>query len=266
MSALSRFFAWNREVAQGLTPDHVHEANVFGAYRKVGAMVLSHPEVRCVVDCGAGKSWHFPAHYKDWYGIKLIGLDIDADEMACNGNIDEGLVCDATKDWPLAPGSVDLITVASGIEHFEDNQKFLENAFRALRPNGYLLAQFPGRYAPFSIANRLMPQRTKRRMLRATMGEDDAEQLGFTAYYDRTHASAFSRICRETGFEVIYHLPGYYSSSYFEFFLPAWCVSYAYDWLRFGLGIRDLASYNLFLLQKPHPDGDPQPFRLYAWK
>lgn len=264
MKLASRFIELNRTLCRRLTPAHVHEANVFGVYRKLGTLLLSHPDVHRVLDCGAGKRWHFPAYYKQWYAIHLIGVDIEAEEIHENPDLDEKIVCDVTEGLPLPAGSIDLIMVSSGVEHFSDNQAFLRNAYACIRPGGFLLAQFPGRYAPFAILNQLLPARAAKSLLRLSM-KDDAHELGFPAHYDRTHYSAFSALAQEVGFERIYYSPGFYSSSYAEFLFPLWLLSYAYDTIRFGLGLKDLASYNLFLLQKPDRTESRQPFRLYAW-
>ncbi|HEY6642242.1 class I SAM-dependent methyltransferase [Povalibacter sp.] len=261
---LERFFAANRRLSQAITPRHIDEANVFGAFRKIGALLLSRPDVRTVVDVGAGKHWHFPRHYKRWYGIHLIGLDINAAAMAPNDALDEKIECDVSAGIPLPDDSADLFMVHSGIEHFPDNQKFLEDALRILRPGGCLVAQFPSRYAPFVMANRLLPTRISGRVLDKTMGER-AKVLGFRAHYDRTDYAAFRRMFTAVGFEELYHLPGYNSSAYCEFFIPLFALSYMYDALTFTLGIPQLASYNFWVLRKPAAEAETEPLRLYAW-
>ena len=263
MNLLSLIINFNRRLCERLTPIHVHEANVFGVYRKIGCLLLSHPSVKRVVDCGAGKSWHFPGYYKHWYDIHLIGLDIDPKEMEENEDLDEAIICDVSDTIPISPELIDLIMVYSGVEHFHNTEYFLKNAYNALRPNGFLIAQFPGRYAPFAIINRMLPQKISRAWLKVSMR--NASLLGFTAHYDRTHYSAFSKIARRAGFKIIYYSPGYYSSFYADCFFPLWLLSYIYDTLRFALGIKNLASYNLFVLQKPGITSDTEPFRLYAW-
>ena len=264
MRPLRSFFGLNRRLSQAITPDHFHEANVFAAYHKLGAMLLSHPETKVVLDVGAGKQWHFPEHYKRWYGIKLVGLDIDGLEMKDNPLLDEKIECDAVDHIPVPAGTVDLVMISSGIEHFSNNQMFLNNAFDALRPGGYLIAQFPGRYAPFAVANRLLPRSMSKKVLAASMGET-SEHLGFVAYYDRTNYSAFRKMAQAAGFNVVYQLPGYNSSSYFEFFVPFYMLSYLYDTTMHAIGLRDLAAYNLWVLRKPG-DADFPEFKLYAWK
>lgn len=261
---MHQFFQLNQRLARRITPQHVHEANVFGAYWKIGAMLLSHPDVRKVVDVGAGKKWNFPEHYKKWYGIELIGIDIDADEMEPNQLLDEKITCDAVEGMPIEPDSVDLVTINSGIEHFSDNKKFLGNAYRILRPGGFLLAQFPGRYSPFAVVNRMLPQKVSRKLL--DKFTDSPGELGFKAVYDRTNYTSFKRMVDETGFKEVYYLPGFYSSYYLEFFFPLYVMSYAYDSLRFSLGARNLASYNLWVLQKPAEAEElATDFRFYAW-
>jgi len=263
-SFFRKFFAANRRIAQRITPRHIHEANVFGAYRKIGALLLSRPDVRRVVDVGAGKIWHFPAYYKQWYGIHLTGLDIDSTEMCSNAALDQKIECDVSDVIPLADDSADLFMVHSGIEHFADNERFLRNALRVLRPGGFLVAQFPSRHAPFVIANRLLPQRVSRVVLDGAMS-DQAHLLGFQAHYDRTDYAGFRRMFSTIGFEEVYYLPGFCSSAYCEFFLPLFALSYLYDALTFTLGARRLASYNFWVLRKPAPGRDEDPLRLYAW-
>lgn len=260
--SLQKFFASNRKLSHRFTPDHVHEANVFGAYLKIGAIVLSHPKVARVVDVGAGKAWQFPAYYKHWYEVSLIGIDIDYDGIVGNAALDQRIVCDVVDSIPIADECVDVIMVHSGIEHFENNERFLRNAFRILRPGGFLLAQFPGRYAPFAIANRVLPDWLAKKALRTSMGATDV--LGFKAYYDRTDYKSFKRLSANAGFEEVYYLPGFFSSSYFAFFTPLYLLSYLYDMIVYALGIRQVASYNLFLLRSPSVDSEP--LRLYPWK
>jgi SAM-dependent methyltransferase len=261
---LKQFFAFNRRISRGITPRNVHEANVFGAYRKVGAMLLSHPDVCHVVDVGAGRHWHFPRHYKEWYNIHLTGLDVDADAMIDNDLLDERITCDVVESIPIELGSVDLVMAHSGLEHFRDNERFLFNVYSVLRPGGFFLAQFPNRYAPFAIANRLLPTRVSRKLLDSMMA-GVAEELGYRAFYDRTHYTGFRGIYTKVGFKELYYLPGFFSSSYFEFFFPLYLLSYAFDSIRFAVGYLNLASYNLWVLQKPTHGRSTDCFRFYAW-
>ena len=63
--------------------------------------------------------------------------------MSENDALDLRLQCDVTKTIPLDAGTVDLFMAHSGIEHFANNEAFLQNCFRALRPGGYIPPNFP---------------------------------------------------------------------------------------------------------------------------
>jgi SAM-dependent methyltransferase len=226
---LASFSCVNRRIARAITPKHVHEANVFGVYRKVGAMLMSHPQVIQVVDVGAGRQWQFPPYYKDWYRIRLVGVDIDLDEMMDNDVLDEKVECDIVDGVPFEPGSIDLFMVHSGIEHFSDTEQALRNLFVALRPGRFILAEFPNRFAHFAILNRLLPTALSRWLLDHFLGSSP-EVLGFIAHYNNTNYSGFNKICQKVGFRQLYFLPGYYGSFYFEFFLPIYVCSYILIW------------------------------------
>jgi SAM-dependent methyltransferase len=224
-----------------MTPKHVHEANVFGVYRKVGTMLMSHPRVTQVVDIGAGRQWHFPPYYKDWYRIHLIGLDIDRNEMTGNDVLDEKIDGDVVDHVPFAPGSIDLFMVHSGIEHFSDTERAMRNLFAALRPGGFLLAEFPNRFAHFAIMNRLFPPALSHWLLDNFLGTS-AESLGVKTYYNNTSYSKFKNVCKNVGFKQLYFVPGYYGSFYFEFFVPLYVFSYAFDMVGYAMGVKSLAS------------------------
>jgi SAM-dependent methyltransferase len=232
---------------------------------RTASLLLSHPKVTRVVDVGAGKVWHFPDYYKKWYGIHLIGIDIDAAEMTDNTMLDEKIVADVVQSIPVEPGSTDLIMIRSGLEHFSDNERFLRNAFTSLRPGGFMVAFFPNRYAPFAILNRLLPQRVAKRVLRTTTLEDSHE-LGFRAYYDRTDYDSFRKMSTDVGFDVVHHLPSFYSSYYFQFFVPLFLLSHLYDSMRLLTGNPRLASYHIWVLQKPGQPAHEGAPRFSNWR
>lgn len=242
----------NRRWSKRITPAHFEEANVHSMFAKISSILISPPDTIRVLDAGAGSSWFLPRDYKPRYGLYLIGADIDLEELEQNEALDEKIVCDVCTNIPIEDGSIDLITAFSGIEHFPNNLGFLQECYRTLRPGGRLVAQFPGRYAPFAVLNRSLPERMKRFLLKVLIPGSEGV-LGFKAFYDRTNYSAFSRIARTAGFDIEYHFPGYFSSDYFAFCLPLYIVSLVFDLLRFSVGAKNLASYNLFVLVKPGP-------------
>jgi SAM-dependent methyltransferase len=220
-------------------------------FPKLAAVLFALPSTRRVIDAGAGAAWCFPIEYKRYFDLTLIGVDIDAGEMVLNLALDERIVGDVCASLNVEKGTADLITAYSGVEHFPDNAAFLRNCHEALRPGGRWIGQFPSRYASFAILNRLIPEESKKRLLQR-LRPDAVDHIGFKAHYDRTHYSAFRKMAEDAGFVVEYWHPGYFHF-YFAFFTPLYLLSLLSGLVRMAFGLRDFATYNLFILRKPGP-------------
>ena len=247
---LNQFVRINRRLSKAITPSHYAQGNVFQNFVRSGGLLFAMPDVRRVLDIGAGKKWPFPPSYKSTFDLYLIGGDIDRTEMDNNVALDEKVEIDATKDLAVPDASMDVVMAYSGVEHFSDNQAFLDLAFKALRPGGFFIAQFPGSLAPFAILNKMLPEKLKLKIVHLLIPGSDGIQ-GFPAYYDQTRYSKFMKIAKKSGFNVEFTMPGFFSASYFGFFVPLYVLAMLYDVLRYAVGNRDLASYNLFVLRKP---------------
>jgi SAM-dependent methyltransferase len=248
-SASSAWVEFNIAICRAITPRHIAEGSVFAQFRAAFLDAVLDLQPRTVVDLGAGKHWHHKPAVKRLAGFKLIGVDIDAAEMAQNAMLDERVEADVTKSIGLPPGSADLVTVRSGVEHFADNESFLRNLHALLRPGGRAVLLFPGRYAPFVLLNRMLPRRVARAALRWLVPGSEGV-LGFPAYYDRTTARQFSKLAEQAGFRVARCSCSYYASMYFRFFAPLYVLSLLLDHLRHVLAIKELASFYLFVLEK----------------
>ena len=249
-AALSGFVQANIRVCQTITPRHLGEASAFAQFRAAVVTSVLDLAPQTVVDIGAGRTWHNHPELKRMAGFRLVGVDISMEEMAQNAALDESVACDVTQSIDLPPGTADLVTVRSGVEHFSDNEAFLRNLHALLRPGGRTLLVFPGPYAPFVLINRLLPTACARSLLRRLVPGSDGV-LGFKAHYDRTSYRQFSRMAERTGFKVLRCSCSYYSSVYFRFFLPLYLASLLLDHLRHALAIKSLASFYLFILEKP---------------
>ena len=245
------FVRANQRLSRALTAKAIGASGVFDQFPKLAAVLFALPSTKRVIDAGAGAAWCFPIEYKAYFGLTLIGVDIDPDEMARNPALDQRVVGDVCASLNVENGAVDLITSYSGVEHFPDNAAFLRNCHKALRPGGRWIGQFPSRYASFAILNRLIPEGLKQRLLKS-LRPDAADHLGFKAHYDRTHYSAFRKMAEEAGFLVEYWHPGYFHF-YFAFFTPLYLLSLFSGLLRMAFGTRDFATYNLFILRKLGP-------------
>ncbi len=250
MRPLAQLVRLGRRLSFAMSPPHQEESNVFSMYRKCAQVILGRSTTRIVADIGGGRDWQFSANDKQSWDVELVALDISGDELDLNQVADSTVVADVTKEIPVADGSIDLIMCHSGVEHFSDNAGFLSNAYNALRPGGRMILQFPSPYAPFAILNRAFPPRLTAWLLKNFMPGSEGV-LGFKAYYDRTDYVRFRKLAENAGLEVDYHFPGFFSAGYFAFFPPMYLVLHIYDLLRFALGSRALASYNLFVLRRP---------------
>ena len=159
----------------------------------------------------------------------------------------EGDVCNKSI---IGKDNYDLLTCHSGIEHFQNVQKFLDTAFLSLRPGGALIAQFPSSLAPFAIINKLLPEELKNNLLKGILGSN-ADEIGYPVYYDKCRYSAFKRAAERSGFQVECYLATFPSSGYFRFLFPLFLLSQVLDIIRLVCGTKDMASYNVFVLRRP---------------
>jgi SAM-dependent methyltransferase len=93
------------------------------------------PRVALDVACGTGLSTRALAEL----GIDVVGVDV-APAMVARARADTALpyAVAAAEALPLAAGTVDLVTVGSGV-HWFDQRRFAAEAARVLRPGGGLL-------------------------------------------------------------------------------------------------------------------------------
>ena len=93
------------------------------------------PRAALDVACGTGLSTRGLAEL----GIAAVGVDV-APAMVARARADTGLpyAVAAAEALPLAAGTVELVTVGSGV-HWFDQERFAAEAVRVLRPGGALL-------------------------------------------------------------------------------------------------------------------------------
>ena len=226
---------------------HVRDFHI--EYEQLVGEVLRAAAPRTVVDVGGGR--HCPFATGRPAGTRIIAVDVSAEELRGNTDVDEVRVADGSRALPFPDGSVDLITSRSVLEHLPDLPAFFAEAARVLRPGGEMVHTFPCRYAPFAVLNRALPGAVTRRALRTFLDPSAAGYHGFPAVYDRCYPAAVRAALAANGFVVRDMRLSYYQSAYFAFFVPAYVLSCAYEVTVRRLGVRDLCAYMLLHAYRP---------------
>jgi SAM-dependent methyltransferase len=215
------------------------------------ADLLNSRRGQIVLDVGGGKECPFLQDVDEPAAHLIIAFDCSEKELKHNV-VDNRVVGDAAmKGLPFRNQSVDLIVSRSVVEHIRDNGTFFENCAQALRPGGTMIHVFPGRFAPFALANRILPNRLSRRLLDYFLPEwVDRDTCGFVAFYDRCHYSAMQDLIRRHGFESARYVFAYYQGIYYTSVFPIYCLMLAYDLILWLFRIRNLASGLLIVAER----------------
>jgi SAM-dependent methyltransferase len=148
-------------------------------------------------------------------GWTYVGLDIDLGELERAGaaGYDERLVGDITVPDAAREERFDLVVSRFLLEHVKPLDAALENMRGALRPGGQLVSLLPGRFAPFALANRILPASATHKLLNRTMNRDPTSI--FPTYYDRCWHSALGELLATWSTAEI--TPVYTSAHYLRF-------------------------------------------------
>jgi len=175
-----------------------------------------------VYDIGGGKQPFFSAEARAAHCLRVVGVDISAEELACAapGLYDERWAVDVTE--LRGAGDGDLVVCQALLEHVKDVERAVAAIRTCLAPGGHVCVFVPCRNALFARLNRLLPEGLKRRILFAIYPHT-ARAQGFPSYYDRCTPDELDRLFRAVGLELVEERL-YYVSKYFFFFYPAYLV------------------------------------------
>jgi SAM-dependent methyltransferase len=192
-----------------------------------------------VLDVGSGWRPAIPASARP-AGCTYVGLDISAGELERAGDVyDESIVADITRFDTRHEARFDLVVSRFLLEHVAPIDAALESMRLALKPGGHLVSLVPGRFAPFAVANQILPAAVTRRLLKRTAYRDPT--LLFPAVYDRCWHSALVELL--AGWSAAHVEPLYTSAYYLRFSKLLQSMYLGVEEMLIRLGRRNLASH-----------------------
>jgi 2-polyprenyl-6-hydroxyphenyl methylase/3-demethylubiquinone-9 3-methyltransferase len=254
MSLLRRFIRNQRELSRrfdNALPKHFRiDGN--SDFQNDFAPKYLRPKQR-IYDVGGGKNPFLSSNAKRNLDAYVIGLDIDAAELARapTGSYEETIVADITSY--SGRGDADIVVCQTLLEHVVDVPRAMGAIASLLKPDGIALIFVPSRNAAFARLNLLLPEKFKRWLLFSIFPESRQVQ-GFHSYYNNCTPKDFRRIATEHGLKVIDER-FYYESAYFTFFVPlhilwrlwvlvfhAFASSQAAETFSIAIGLSDIGT------------------------
>lgn len=177
-----------------------------------------------ILDVGGGKQPFTPPSVKLAKNFYVVGLDIDENELARAPKLAYDLtvvddICNLQQEY-MRLGTFDLIICQSLLEHVEDTKAALDNLMNLLCKDGRLVMFNPSSNAPFTWLNRILPEGVKKKILFTLYPEAERDQ-GFKAFYNMLTPNKINNYIKQKyGGTVSIDFKLFYSSRYFDFFLP----------------------------------------------
>jgi len=202
-----------------------------------------------VYDVGGGKQPMIPVEVKARLGMRVIGIDIDENELhsAPAGVYDSTICCDITKYQGEADG--DVVICQALLEHVPNVAEALRAINSILKPGGVALIFVPSSNAAYAKLNLLLPERAKRAILFSIFPKSEEAQ-GFRAYYDRCTPREIKKVAAEYGLHAE-RVQLYYLSNYFAFFTPLYAVWRLWSVAFYLLNSEQAAETFSIALRKP---------------
>ena len=171
-----------------------------------------------VVDVGGGKRPVITRAQKNLHQLKVIGLDLSAEELALapEGIYDQTLVANICNLTQAPMG--DLVIALAVLEHVRDTDSAMKNIAAIVRPGGRALVFVPCRNSLFARLNLALPEWLKRKLLDLFFGRTSSQQ-GFKSFYNLCSPAELKKLAQKHGLEVEEEIC-YFQSAYFTMFLP----------------------------------------------
>jgi SAM-dependent methyltransferase len=212
--------------------------------READALIRALPDRATVLDLGGGRRCVYAASVQPPDRVKLVAVDVSAEELAMNGDVAEKRVADVAAGIPMPDGSVDLILSRALLEHVQGVPAAIGHMARVLKPGGVALHLVPCRYSLFGLAARILPFGPLIRLVHLVMPWTRGN-VEFPVVYDHCYPQALEREFRKAGFSQVESWITWAQPGYFEAVYPVFLLHALYEWTVRRLGLRKLAAYTV---------------------
>jgi SAM-dependent methyltransferase len=209
---------------------------------EAAALIRALPDGAVVLDLGGGRRCVYARAVDPPGRLRLVAIDISAEELALNRDVAETYAADVATGLPMPDGSVDLILSRALLEHVDGVGTAVQHMARVLKPGGVALHIIPCRYSLFGMAARLLPFGPLLRLTHAAMPAT-RDDIGFAVHYDDCYPQALGRDFRAAGFKKVQMQLTWACPGYFTAFYPLFLAHALYEQTVRRLGIRRLAAY-----------------------
>lgn len=160
-----------------------------------------------VLEAGCGSAQHVRIPFSH----KLVGIDIDTEQLENNRALDEKILGDL-QTFELPRAAFDLVICVDVLEHLRHPGRAMENLTQCLRPNGYMLIAGPEPYSFKGFVAKYTPHFLRRLIFRVLTGESykillkGQVQKTFFPTYLKPLSSRKNLIkwAKQNGFTIVY--------------------------------------------------------------
>ena len=170
--------------------------------------VVSDMPVARVLEAGCGSQLKLRLPFPH----SLVGIDIDAEQLAHNDRIDQK-ICGDLQTFPLPISEFDLVTCIDVLEHLRYPEKAIENMRSSLKPGGYLMIAGPEPYSYKGFVAKYTPYSMRHFLFKLLTGRVAKETLythGNSKIFFPTHLkpvcslSNLTAFCERSGMRVLF--------------------------------------------------------------
>jgi ubiquinone/menaquinone biosynthesis C-methylase UbiE len=201
------------------------------------------PDGAVVLDLGGGRQCIYADAVEPPGRVKIIAIDVSAEELALNSDVAETRMADIAERLPMPDESADLILSRALLEHVDGVPNAIREMARVLRPGGVALHFVPCRYSLFGAAARLLPFGPLLKLTYRLAPWYRKYNFGFEVHYDHCYPNALEREFHAAGFSKIAEQISWSCENFFLGVYPAFLFHALYEQVVRRLRIRRLAAY-----------------------